>query len=59
MAEIKKPLGWWNDKNHCIEEAQKYKSRIEFRRKSKGCYEACRKYKWLDDICSHMISQIE
>lgn len=45
---------YWNNKKHCIEEAQKYKTRTEFARKSHGCYSACSKHGWLNEVCTHM-----
>ena len=38
----------------CVEEAEKYKSRMEFKNNSGGCYSTCVKRKWLDAVCQHM-----
>lgn len=48
------PNGYWSDKARCVEEARKYNSRSEFRRKSSGAYGAASKFGWLGEICSHM-----
>jgi hypothetical protein len=45
-------LIWTKDK--CLEEAQKYKTRNNFKKGSPRAYDACRKKLWLDDVCSHM-----
>lgn len=41
-------LGKWS-KRKCLEEAKKYKTRIEFYRNSKKAYVAASKYGWLND----------
>ena len=43
----------WNKEN-CKLEAEKYKNRTDFSKKSKGAYKSSRKNGWLDEICSHM-----
>ena len=40
----------------CKEEALKYNTRTEFQKKSGSAYESTKRHKWLDEICSHMIS---
>lgn len=45
-----KPFGYWNVKEHCIEEAKKYVNKWELQRKSEGCYCSAVKNGWLDDI---------
>lgn len=42
--------------DRCIEEALKYKTRKEFQTLSNGAYDKCHKNKWLNDVCSHMVS---
>lgn len=44
------------DKQRCIEEAMKYKTRGEFRKHSGSAYNRSIKEGWIDDICKHMIS---
>ena len=56
MIELHKPQGYW-DKKHCRVVASKCNSRSEFST-YKGAYESARKNKWLDDICSHMKTDI-
>ncbi|OQB48436.1 MAG: GIY-YIG catalytic domain protein [bacterium ADurb.Bin157] len=47
----------WNfDK--CLEEALEYETRKEFKENSASAYGSARKNKWLDEICSHMKSNI-
>ena len=41
-------------KEKCAEEALKYKSRSEFKKKSPHAYHAARRNKWIDEICAHM-----
>jgi len=53
MKSKKKPNGYWT-KEHCHEEALKYKSRSEFKKYSRSAYRNSTK-KWMDEICSHMI----
>ena len=53
MIETRKPNNYWNY-DHCKEEALKYTTRIEFKKKSSGAYKSAFKHGWLDDICSHM-----
>lgn len=52
------PFGYWNDKDRCRAEAAKYNTRSEFLRGSVSAYNSAYKHKWLDEICSHMISLI-
>lgn len=47
-----KPYGYWNDKNHCLEEAKKYKNKFELQRKCNGCYRSAIRNGWLDDVAS-------
>jgi len=46
-------------KNNIQTEALKYNTRSEFQCKSRTAYNAARRYKILDEICSHMISKIK
>jgi len=54
MTSTRAPVGFWNDKERCAEEAKKYDSRGEFEKGSNGAYRYARKNQWLDEICSHM-----
>ena len=47
-ARVTKPAGYW-DKEHCYEEAKKYKSIKEFQRKGKSAYDASKKNGWFDE----------
>ncbi len=56
---MKKDRNFWT-KEKCREEALKYKTREEFREKSRYAYVTSFKNQWLDDICSHLqISNIK
>ena len=46
----------WN-KQRCIEEALKYKTRGDFRKYSGSAYQISCRNGWLDEICSHMDNQ--
>jgi len=49
-------MGKWNKEN-CQIEALKYETRTEFQKKSGSAYRKAYNKKWLDDVCSHMISK--
>lgn len=46
----KKPNGYWNNFNHCQDEAMKYRNIKEFSIHSGSAYNAARKNKWLDKL---------
>ena len=45
----KKTKGYWNNKSHCIEEAEKFSSMTELKDKSNGCYASILKHNWEND----------
>jgi len=45
----KKESGYWDDYDHCFEEARKYNSRREFMLGNHSAYNAARRHGWLDD----------
>lgn len=52
------PTAWnfkW-DLNKCKEDANKYKTRQEWRRNSNSAYNAAHKNKWIEICCKHMVS---
>lgn len=53
MREGKKPNGFWT-KDECLKESKKYKTRKEFKEKSKFAYNKCHKNNW-NDAFEHMI----
>ena len=53
MYKLKEIKGFWTKEN-CVIEALKYKTKTEFQNKSSGCYAACLKNNWIEDVCSHM-----
>ena len=44
-----KPAGYWDNYDHCYDEARKYRSRRSFQRGSMPAYMKAWKYRWLDD----------
>lgn len=50
----RKPRGYW-DKEKCIEEALKYKTRTQFLRNNKPCYNSALKNGWIDECAAHMV----
>ena len=46
---IKKPRGFWS-KEHCYEEAKKYKTRTEFAKGSMSAYKVVRLFGWMDEF---------
>ena len=44
------PYGYWKDKEHCIEEAKKYNSKIEFQKGNQSAYWASLKYRYLNEM---------
>lgn len=45
-----KPKGFWNNKEHVIEEAKKFHNKYEFQLKSSGAYRKALQNGWLDEI---------
>ena len=45
----RKPSGYWNNYEHCYEEAKKYKSRGEFSNESSTAWSYAKKNGWIDD----------
>ena len=52
MVRFYKPKGYWT-KEHCMEEALKFKTKSEWD-KATGGYEVARVNNWLDECCAHM-----
>ena len=44
-----KPAGYWDNYEHCYEEAKKYRNRRSFQRSCNGAYHKAFKNGWLDD----------
>ena len=44
-----RPFGYWNNYDHCYEEAKKYKTRSSFQKNCHGGYSNALKNGWLDD----------
>jgi hypothetical protein len=45
-------IKWTKEK--CKEEALKYDSKVDFYKNNSKCYDAVRRNKWIDEVCSHM-----
>jgi predicted GIY-YIG superfamily endonuclease len=54
MIELQKPNNYWTYEN-CKQEALKYNTRTEFRKKCSWGYIKAKRNNWLDEICQHMI----
>lgn len=48
-----KPFGYWNDRNHLQEEADKYNCKIDFLKGCASAYRAAQRQGILDDICKN------
>lgn len=48
FEESPKPRGYWDNYDHCYEEARKYKTRSEFQKGCSRAYTISRKKQWLD-----------
>lgn len=55
-TQPKSGLKW--KKYMCVEIALEYKTRNEFATKNVNAYSAAKRYGWLDDICQHMVGNI-
>jgi len=54
MIEVRKENGYWDNKEKCHIEAKKYTNKSDFQNGSGSAYNASKKWKWLDEVCSHM-----
>lgn len=45
-----KPMGYWNVKQHVMEEGRKYQSRREFSEKSYAAYRSAKRNGWIDEM---------
>lgn len=46
----RKPRGYWQNKDHVIEESKKFSSRTEFKKKSQNAYNSALKNNWIDEM---------
>ena len=58
-SDKRKPRGYWDIKENCLQESLKYNTRNEFRKGSVGAYISSLRNGWLDDICNHMVEVIK
>lgn len=49
-----KEYGYWNNKEHCIEEAKKYNNKWELNRKNSACYRKMLNNGWIDEIANEI-----
>lgn len=56
MIELKKPSGYWNIKENCVNAAKKCETRSEFMINYAGAYKSAKAKGFLNEICSHMTS---
>lgn len=54
MKREKSPPNYWHNIENCKKEALKYKTRVEFSKKSPYVYSFSLRSNWLDEICKHM-----
>jgi hypothetical protein len=54
-TENRKPNGYWNNKERCLEEALKYKTKVEWKNGSGSSYVSAVKNGWLKECACHMI----
>lgn len=52
-----KPMGYWMQKERCIEAARKCKSRKDFQKRFCTAYKNCLRFGWIDEACVHMVSK--
>ena len=55
--QMRKPRGYWNYE-HCFQEAQKYKTRMDFKEGCSSAYNVAKNNKWLDDYTWFQKSEI-
>ena len=58
VVRITKPMGYWNSKENCLEEALKYDNVKDWRFNSNSSYESARKNGWFEECNKHMIIRI-
>ena len=46
----RQPRGYWQNKDHVIEESKKFSSRTEFKKKSQNAYNSALKNNWIDEM---------
>lgn len=49
-----KPSGYWENKEHCLEEARKYQYRSVLKKENNTVYKKLSERGWLEEACSHM-----
>ena len=54
MVKHRKPEGYWNDKNRCMEEGRRFSKKSDWRKESFSSFKAAVRNGWLDECCAHM-----
>lgn len=54
MISTKKPNGYWT-KERCIEDAKKYKTRVDWGKNSGSAINTARRKGWMDECAQHMV----
>lgn len=54
MEEGNFPVGHWDRKGNCLQEALKHTSRNAFKNGSRSAYKGSVRNMWLDEVCRHM-----
>ena len=55
MELLKKPPMYWNDKEKCLEDALKYKSKSEWQKKSSAAKKSAMRNGWYEECTVHMV----
>ena len=54
MKRTKHPSGWWNDKDHCIEEFKKWKTLNALRENQGGCLISIHRHGWKEECYRYL-----
>lgn len=54
---MSKPMNYWNNKQHCIDESKKYKTINELKINSNGCYASILKHSWETDCFPNFVKR--
>ena len=54
MKRTKHPSGWWNDKDHCIEECKKWKTLNALRENQGGCLISIHRHGWKEECYRYL-----
>ena len=54
-----KPMNYWNDKERVLEAAKQCKTKMEFKRRFGGAFNAAFRYGWIDEACEYFSKTIK